>query len=104
MTRLEALEAKRQQINAKIAACRAKEARSNRARDTRKKIIFGATALKLAEKDNALFERIIEAIPAKDKALFEGRQKTLEAIKELRAGGGREMSLDEAKALHHAQN
>lgn len=102
MTRLEALEAKRQQINAKIAACRAKEARSNRARDTRKKVIFGATALKLAEKDKALYERVLSAIPEKDKALFEGYQKTLEAIQELRDGKGHRVTVEQAKEMINA--
>jgi Tfp pilus assembly protein PilN len=104
MPSLETLQTKRAQLDAQIKRIRAREAHKSRAQDTRKKIIAGAIFLKWTQSDRALFDKMLAAVPEKEKKLFaDGYARTLEAVQELREGKGtRYESLEAMKADFNA--
>jgi hypothetical protein len=83
-TQLETLQERRKQIDAKIQAIRAREARANRGRDTRRKILIGSAALKLVEDGKIGMADLVEKLSARDRKLFDEtpNAKTIAAMQE----------------------
>jgi large subunit ribosomal protein L7/L12 len=92
--RLEALEAKRDQLNARIQALRAREQAQHRKDDTRRKILIGGMVLKMAKSGempetrlHQLLDKYLDA--ERDRALFElGPKQKAEPAPEASAPSG----------------
>jgi hypothetical protein len=82
MPSLETLQERRAKIDAKIQAIKAREAKKNRSRDTRKKIVLGGAVLKLAESGKLKLDSIVEQLSPRDRKLFgeTPNEDTLQAI------------------------
>ncbi|MDR3299638.1 MAG: hypothetical protein LBU43_06465 [Candidatus Accumulibacter sp.] len=94
--RLETLQERKKQIDAKIQAIKAREAHNMRARDTRRKIIIGSAALKLVEAGKLKFDDLKAQLSARDRELFDEtpNETTLQAI--ANAGKGEKLEFDAA--------
>jgi hypothetical protein len=116
MTRLEALQTKRKQIDAQIQAVRAREARSVRARDTHRKIVLGGSIMRLVEEGKLgkdVLDSAKDIMSARDRAIFDEwipggdwtpNNKTLKAIQESRDGKTTPVTIEELKAIAEAEH
>ncbi|MCL2075670.1 MAG: hypothetical protein FWH15_04385 [Betaproteobacteria bacterium] len=69
-TDIETIDTKIKHLRAQKAKLLARETHKKRARDTRRKVIAGTIFLKWAEQDSQLRQRLLAAIPEKEKKLF----------------------------------
>ncbi|GHU44123.1 hypothetical protein AGMMS50289_11750 [Betaproteobacteria bacterium] len=101
MPRLEALQAKKKQIDAQIQALRARETRQARARDTRRKVVLGSAVLKLIEDGRLKFDDLVNELSARDRKLFDVNDRTPNAttIAAMNETKFETMTLDEAAGL-----
>ena len=100
-TQLETLQERRKQIDAKIQAIKAREARANRGRDTRKKIVIGAAALKLVEDGKIGMTDLVAKLSARDRKLFDETPNatTIAAMQDAQNGNGETVTIEQAAGI-----